>query len=203
MTLTIDNRQAMRIIAPLLTLPGAPEAAAAVAALVPVLRKRNVSARELEQAVMRAMEREEFYPPPAKVLSHCMGVQLDLRKEADRRRQQQSFEAAAQRRALPAAEDDSTDAIPEGYPWRAGPEIDPRPIADSSRRQSPVLDADGNPDPYWPELPGREPAWRRKLLYDAGLWTWERASALTAADARKHPSTMDDSPRGGGPRRLL
>ena len=45
----------------------------------------------------------------------------------------------------------------------------------------PVLTPDGSPDPQWPEIEGRDPAWRRKALVDHGLATYRQAQSITCA----------------------
>ena len=60
---------------------------------------------------------------------------------------------------------------------------------------------DGSPDPEWPELPDREPAWRRKAVYDAGLWSLAQAQAPTLVAARKAAVTPEE--RGRAPRRMF
>lgn len=81
---------------------------------------------------------------------------------------------------------------------RYGPEVG----ADALKPEpGPVLLPDGSPDPEWPELPDRQPAWRRKALYDAGLWSLAQAQAPTRLAARKAAPNLTE--RGNGPRKMF
>ena len=81
---------------------------------------------------------------------------------------------------------------------RYGPEI----AGDSTRPTAgPVLLPDGSPDPEWPELEGREPAWRRRGLYEMGIWSLAQAQAPTTRQA-KMASGVPQA-HGRGPRKMF
>lgn len=187
-------------IAPLLMLPGAPDVQVFGPSLLALLQTEGVTIEELRAAVTSALKTESYWPAPALLLQRITRA----REQAYKAREQAVLDGraheAAQRRALPASDDASHYYdVPEGYPWKVGPPPDPKaPMA-----SGPVLLPDGTPDPNWPELPGRQGANRRKFLYDQGHCSWEYASALTYAEAAAAPSILTDTPRGGGPRKLL
>lgn len=174
-----------------------------VAAWFAVCQRHDVTIEEFREAAVRHLSRAEFFPAPAQMVTHVRQIRMDKRKLQERAVQEADRQEAHKRAELAEA-DAEPSAPPEGYPWRKGPPIDKTPLGARSRIQYPVRGEDGKPDPYWPEIPGRGPAWRRKLLYDAGLASWEHCSALTMADAKKAPSKLDaPDNRGGGIRRLI
>lgn len=204
----IEPAHMPRLLAPLTRLPNAPELdAQEFATWTAVMQRNGVTVEEFQRAVLDELETLEFYPPPSRILNRVKANRETAFKASEQARLDDQLREGQRQRAIAAAGDaaDKYD-LPPGYPPRQGPPIDPTPIKDPSRR-GPVLRSDGTPDPFWPEIPGRAPAWRRRLLYDAGLASWESASALTADAARRAPSALrdatTDTTRGGGPRRIL
>lgn len=200
----VTNSQVSEALAHLSALPQAPALQTYVPPFAAELNAQKISLVELRLGVRRAYQRETYFPPPAKLLNHIGEAKREAYAAKQRERQERDLAQAREQRALPAASDETSDkyAIPEGYPQREGPPRTPRPADETPT--GPVLREDGTPDPYWPELPEREAAWRRKMLYDHDLCSWEYASALDLDRAKRAVNRMRVSgERGGGPKRLL
>lgn len=202
--MVVTTSQIIEALGPLAQLPQAPEIDAFARTLTIELNQQRITLMEVRGGVRRAYQKETYFPPPAKLLVHIGEAKREAYKAKERERQERELAAAREQRALPASSDDVSDkyAIPEDYPPKVGPPRTPRPAGDTPT--GPVLRDDGTPDPYWPELPERDAAWRRKMLYDHDLCSWEYASARTIEQAKREINRLSHgSARGGGPTRLL
>lgn len=152
-----------------------------------VLEDENVTAEELGQAAFDIAKKENFFPSPAQVIEaigarrRANFIERQQRETADRiRERQESFRALDE---LPAPEHPGSGDFAPMEGLEVPPPRDPRPARDITF--GPVRLLDGRLDPRWPEIKGREPAWRRKARYDSNLCSYEAANAPTAADAKR------------------
>lgn len=170
---------------PLEVLPNAPELdRAEYVTWHTLLADEGVSAPELRRAVVDVLKREKFFPPPSTVLERVTANRLS---DGARRRDE---EARAALRAPGPAIEAAAPAEPAAGEWAPleGLEVPP-PRNPPPKGKYPhfgrVRLPDGRLDPRWPEIPGRDPAWRRRLLYDHGIVSYEAATASTIDRARK------------------
>lgn len=142
---------------PIVLLPGAPQLTEQLArTLLALFETERITCEELAQAVVDTLRLKEFWPAPAFLI------------ERVQRNREEAFLARRERER------------------RAKLEASRRPeVAGSAHTHiGPVTLPDGSPDPDWPEIEGREPAWRRKLLCDLGVWSRATATARTTSAAR-------------------
>lgn len=205
MTVTVRDVAEAYVLAEVM--PGAPELAPEhLKALAEVFTREEITRDELKEALLdftsgRVKDQRgaavQFWPNPPAVIERV----LKNRQAAYKARQQAQLDARFQegqeRRALPAPETGprNTGWGPDGPP-KEGPPIDPTPIRDQSRIGSTVYvtndQGEGVPDAFWPYLPGRYAPNRRKMLYDARLWCWRKASERDPAKARAIRSVLGD-----------
>jgi hypothetical protein len=185
MTLTAHNlRQAL---GPLFALRFAPDFDRDVTTgWLVALTRANVEPEELPDAVADLLQRAKEFPAPADLLER-----VHARRQAAFLAQQASetLERLRERREpfqeLPAAAP-AEDAVAPLEGLEVPPPREPLRAETMQRRGlfGPVRLPDGRLDPRWPEVKGREPAWRRKMLYDHGIVTYRSATAPNVRDAR-------------------
>ena len=186
----VEREQIPTLLRPLLGLPNAPTPDRVLfATWHEVFQAEGVPAELARDAILEVLRTAEFFPSPAVVLRAARKLREEAYRARERAELNRRIHEAAQRRTLAPGPAEKRRPLPPGYPPRDGPPRDPK-NARWTPKASPVLGADGQPDPFWPELPDREPAWRRKMRYDHGIDSWEQASALTveAARAARKPS---------------
>jgi len=165
-----------------------------------LLKSDRVSVEEAARAIVGVLRTERFWPAPALVLDMVKRQRLEVAKAAAQAETDARLREGQTRRLAPGRPvPEPKYAVPEGYPPSRGPARAPRPAG--SMPTGRIVRADGSPDPYWPEIKGRGPAWKRKALYDHGLWSWAKASAITEKAARAVPGggigdAVEDIDRG-------
>lgn len=159
---------------PLQTMPNAPDfdpgdyEAWAVA-----LADENVIEAELHRALLAVLKTERYFPTVAVILEAVMKQRV---ADAETRRQQETRDRIRERResfeSLPPPEtvDGEEFAPMDGLP--VPPAREPLSPGEMQRRNmfGPVRLPDGRLDPRWPEVEGREEAWKRKMRFDHGLF---------------------------------
>ncbi len=168
--------------------------------LLAVLVEEGVTQDELRAAIVEVVKSSEFWPGPAKLLALVQrhreasyaARQEHAATNATLERQEYMKRLAASYEEQPEVEFAPMDGLP------VPPPREPLPADVMQRRNlfGPVLLPDGRRDPRWPEVKGREPAWRRKMAYDHGLYSYRVATAPTTNDAMraKHlPDTTEQS----------
>lgn len=151
-----------------------------------LLASESVTATELHRALFDVMKRQKFFPAPADVLEA-----VKAHRQADylaRQAEEREERTRTYREAIPAPVESAAPAGEvaslEGLPVPPPREPLPAQVMQDRGMFGPVRLPDGRLDPRWPEIKGREAAWRRKMQFDHGLISYRSATAPNVRDAR-------------------
>lgn len=183
--MTLTAHVLRQALGPLFALKFAPEFDRDVTAgWLVALTRANVEPEELPDAVADLLQRAKEFPAPADLLErvHARRRAAFLAEQAS-----ETLERLRERREpfqeLPAGAADEVAPL-------EGLEVPPprEPLRAETMQRRGMFGAvrlpDGRLDPRWPEVKGREPAWRRKMLYDHRIVTYRSATAANVRDAR-------------------
>ena len=147
-----------------------------------LMDSEGVTLEEFQRALGETLKRERFYPAPAVVLERVSVLRVEAYREREAR---ERVEAQREREALVAAIA-PPEMTGELAPLEGLPVPPPRePRAGKNTPTGAVRLPDGRLDPRWPEIPGREAAWRRKKRYDHSLCSYRQATAKSIDAAAK------------------